>query len=394
MRDAGRFTRREFIGTGTVAALGAAMWRPAALGAAQGSGATWEMYVGTYTANGSSRGIYRLEVERETGAFRAATLAAETRDPSFLALSPDKRTLVAVNELVAYEGTPSGALTTFSRDLTSGALTKLGERASLGGAPCYVSIATDGKHALVANYVGGNVAVFPLNASGPGAETAVVQHEGAGPNRARQGGPHAHCIVLDTANRFALVADLGIDRIRVYRFDAARGTLTPALHREAVLRPGAGPRHLAFAPDGQTLYVANELDSTLSVFRYAPASGKLELRQTLSTRPADATGDNFPADLHVHPTGRAVYLSNRGDNTIAVFSVAPGTGRLALMQTVSTGGNWPRNFALDPAGRFLFVAHQRSDSITSFAIDRATGRLTRTGAEAQVPSPVCLLFSA
>lgn len=394
MNDAGRFTRRTFIGTGAIGALGAVLWRPGVLDAATASGETWEMYVGTYTANGNSRGVYRLEVERETGAFRAATLAAETRDPSFLALSPDKRTLVAVNELVSYEDKPSGALTTFSRDVGSGALTKLGERASLGGAPCYVSIDTAGRRALVANYVGGNVAVFPLEASGPGAATAKVQHEGTGPNRARQGGPHAHCIVLDQANRFALVADLGIDRIRVYRYDAARGTLTPSVHREAVLRPGAGPRHLAFAPDGGTLYVANELDSTLSAFRYAPESGKLALRQTLPTRPPDAAGDNFPADLHVHPSGRAVYLSNRGDNTIAVFSVQKDTGALALMQTVATGGNWPRNFALDPAGRFLFVAHQRSDSITSFAIDRVTGRLTRTGAEAQVPSPVCLLFSA
>lgn len=394
MRDAGRFTRREFIGTSAVTALGAALIRPASLGAAQSRDATWEMYVGTYTANGRSRGIYRLEVERETGAFRAATLAAATRDPSFLALSPDKRTLVAVNELVSYEEKPSGALSTFSRDLASGALTKRGERASLGGAPCYVSIAGDGKHALVANYVGGNVAVFPLDANGPGAATALVQHEGSGPNRARQAGAHAHCIVLDAANRFALVADLGIDRIRVYRYDAARGTLEPSPFREAVLRPGAGPRHLAFAPDGSTLYVANELDSTLSAFRYTPASGRLELRQSLSTRPTDATGDNFPADLHVHPSGRAVYLSNRGDNTLAVFSVEKGSGKLALVQTVATGGNWPRNFALDPAGRFLFVAHQRSDAITSFAIDRATGRLMRTGAEAQVPSPVCLLFSA
>lgn len=394
MSDAGQFTRREFIGTGAVAAFGVAMWRPAAFGAGPASGETWEMYVGTYTANGNSRGIYRLEVERETGAFRPPTLAAETRDPSFLALSPDKRTLVAVNELVSYDDKPSGALTTFARDAGSGALTKRGERASLGGAPCYVSIDTAGGHALVANYVGGNVAVFPLEASGPGVATAHVQHEGTGPNRARQGGPHAHCIVLDKANRFALVADLGIDRIRVYRYDAARGTLTPAPQREAVLSPGAGPRHLAFAPDGRTLYVANELDSTLAAFRYGAASGILEPRQTVSTRPAGATGDNFPADLHVHPSGNAVYLSNRGDNTIAVFSVDKGRGTLALVQTVATGGNWPRNFALDPAGRFLFVAHQRSDSITSFAIDRASGRLTRTGAEAQVPSPVCLLFSA
>ncbi len=389
-----RYSRRDFLGAGAVAALGMAAWHPELLGAAHPQTDVWELYVGTYTANGVSRGIYRMEVERATGAFRAATLAAETRDPSFLALTPDRRTLVAVNELVSYDDKPSGALTTFARDVATGALTRIGERASLGGAPCYASIDATGAHALVANYVGGNVAVFPLGARGPGEATAQVQHVGKGPNRARQAGPHAHCILLDKANRFALSADLGIDRIRVYRYDATRGTLTPARQPEVALTPGAGPRHLAFAPDGGTVYVANELDSTLAAFRYGSASGSLVLQQVLSTRPAGAAGDNFPADLHVHPTGRFVYLSNRGDNTIAVFSVAPGTGRLALVQSVATGGHWPRNFAIDPAGHLLLVAHQRSDSITSFTIDARTGHLTRTGAEASVPAPVCLLFSA
>jgi 6-phosphogluconolactonase len=242
--------------------------------------------------------------------------------------------------------------------------------------------------------VGGNVAVFALDGAGAlGEMTALDQHRGTGPNAARQDAAHAHSIVLDAANRYAFSADLGIDRIRVYRYDAIEGTLRPAAVSDVVLLPGAGPRHLAFAPDGRTLYVVNELDSTLVAFRYNAATGTLRQGQRLSTRPPGATGENYPADLHVHPSGRTVYASNRGDDTIAVFSVAAGSGALALVQTVPSGGHWPRNFTLDPAGRFLFVAHQRSDSIMSFQVDALTGRLTRTGAEAQVPSPVCLLFS-
>jgi 6-phosphogluconolactonase len=238
------------------------------------------------------------------------------------------------------------------------------------------------------------VAVFPVAPDGGvGAATSVVQHQGRGPHPERQTSPHAHCIVLDAANRFALAADLGIDRVLVRRFDAASGALTPAAVPEVALQPGAGPRHLAFSPDGRTLYAVNELDSTLVVFAYDPETGGLRERQTLSTRPADATTENFPADLHVHPSGRTVYASNRGDDTIAVFAVAPDSGRLTLEQSVPTGGRWPRNFAIDPAGELLLVANQRSDSVVGFRIDPATGQLTPNGSRIELPAPVCLLFA-
>lgn len=385
-------TRRGFLGRG-VAALGLAALPRTLLGSSGAPGDAWELYVGTYTSNTASRGIYRLEVEQATGAFRNLTLAAESRDPSFLALSPDGRTLVAVNELTSFDGQPSGAVTAFVRDPSNGALTSAGTRASLGGAPCYVSVDQAGRHALVANYVGGNVAVFPLGGpGGVGAATAMVQHEGRGPNVARQQGPHAHAIILAPGERFALAADLGIDRVRVYRYDSAAGTLAPAAVPEAALAPGAGPRHLAFAPDGRTLYVANELDSTLAAFAWDGRTGGLRLRHVVSTRPDGARGANFPADLHVHPSGRAVYVSNRGDDTLAVFSTV-GPSAPVLVQSVATGGHWPRNFALDPRGRLLLVAHQRSHAITSFVVSAATGQLTRTGHEATVPAPVCLRFS-
>ncbi|MCC6931007.1 MAG: lactonase family protein [Gemmatimonadaceae bacterium] len=392
-RDA-RLSRRDFVGASALAALGVASW-PARDAEAMTPGAdSWELYVGTYTNGTASRGIYRLEVNKATGAFANVSLVAECPDPSYLALSPDRRRLVAVNELVSYEGKGAGALTTYARDVRSGALTRLNERSSLGGAPCYVAFDHAGQHVLLANYVGGNVAVFPVGDQGAGESTAFVQHAGAGPNRTRQAGPHAHCIVVDPRGAFALAADLGTDAIEVYRYDAAGGRLLPSQGLRAALAPGAGPRHLAFAPDGRSLYVVNELDSTLVAFPYRATTAIGAQRQVIGTRHAGATGNNFPADLHVHPSGRAVYVSNRGDNTIAVFSVAAATGKLALVQTIATGGDWPRNFALDPSGRFLLVAHQRSHVITSFAVDAATGRLARTGAEANVSSPVCLRFSA
>ncbi len=392
MRDPQPYTRRDFLAT---TALGLAGCATAARGGAatDPDGGAWGLYVGTYTAGTTSRGIYRLTVDRTDGALRLdGSVAAEVANPSYLAMAPGGRALYAASELTEFAGAASGAVAGFARDAATGALTPRGTRASRGGAPCYVSVDRTGRHLLVANYVGGNVAVLPLGADGSvGEATSVVQHAGRGPHPQRQTAPHAHCIVLDPANRFALAADLGIDRLLVYRFDAATGTLAPAAH-EVALKPGAGPRHLAFAPDGRTLYVVNELDSTLVALDYDAATGALRERQALSTRPAGAAGDNFPADLHVHPDGRTVYASNRGDDTLAVFAVA-GDGRLSLAQTVPTGGRWPRNFALDPTGRLLLAANQRSDSVVAFRVDEGSGRLTPTGARVPVPAPVCLLFA-
>ena len=388
------FTRRDFFGVATVAVIGYTLPEGAGAGASASTHGVWELYVGTYTTETASRGIYRISVDRSTGAMGPGVLAAESSNPSYLAMAPDGRSVVAVNELTEYEGVASGAVTLLTRSEPDGALAAVGMRASRGGAPCYVAVDRTGRHALVANYVGGSVAVLPIGTDGTlGEATAVMQHTGSGPHGTRQTGPHAHCIILDAANRFALAADLGIDRIQVYRFDAGGGTLAPADVPAVALPPGAGPRHLAFAPDGRTLYVVNELDSTLVSFVYDSSSGALRMRQRLSTRPRGARGDNLPADLHVHPTGRAVYASNRGDNTIAVFGVDPSAGTLSLMQSVPTEGDWPRNFALDPAGRLLLVANQRSDSIVAFRVQALTGRLTPTGQRLTTPSPVSLVFT-
>jgi 6-phosphogluconolactonase len=382
-------TRRSFLLSATLGTLACAR----GIGRSAPS-SEWRLYVGTYTGEGASRGIYHLSMDKEAGTLRSGGLAAETASPSFLALAPNGRALYAANELTELAGRPTGGVTAFARDPATGALSSLGQQPSHGGAPCYVMVDRAGRYVLVANYVGGNVALLPIGANGAlGDATAVVQHAGVGPNAQRQERPHAHCIILDAPNRFAIAADLGADSLFIYRVDDRRGLLTAGAQPAVKLRPGAGPRHLAFAPNAARLYVVNELDSTLVVLDYEPIHGRLTERQTLSTRPAGATGDNFPADLHVHPRGHTVYASNRGDDTIAVFSVAPDTGRLALVQTVATGGRWPRNFAIDPTGSQLLVANQRSDSVVGFRIDPATGRLTPTGQRVELPTPVCLVFA-
>ncbi|AMW06583.1 hypothetical protein GEMMAAP_05585 [Gemmatimonas phototrophica] len=356
--------------------------------------ARWPLYVGTYTNTGKSRGIYRMHVRQDTLALSVPELVAETPDPSFLALTPDRRTLLAVNELTTFAGSASGALSAFTRDPATNNLVPLAPmRASRGAAPCYVSVDRTGQFAFVANYVGGNVAAFPLDANGVPAEAnLVVAHPGRGPHPRRQASAHAHCILPDATNQFVLSADLGTDCIYVLRFDARTGALIPAEIPEFQLAAGAGPRHLAFSPDGRTLYCVNELNSTLVALAYDATRGRLTEQQVVSTRPVGATGENSPADLHVHPDGRTVYLSNRGDNTIAVFTVHPTTQRLTLVQSMPTGGDWPRNFALTPDASGLLVAHQRSDTITAFRIDQTGGTLAETGQKQSAGAPVCLLF--
>jgi 6-phosphogluconolactonase len=258
-----------------------------------------------------------------------------------------------------------------------------------------VSVDRKGRALLVANYAGGNVALLPIQSGGALAvATHVAQHRGTGPNAERQEAAHAHCIVTDPTDRFALAADLGIDRVLVYRLDLDNGSLHHIESGDAHLKPGAGPRHLAFHSKLPLLFVANELDSTVTSLRLDGESGALTELETRSALPTGWSGTSYAADIHVAPSGRALYVSNRGHNSIAVFSVAESTGALALEQTIPTDGDWPRNFSLDPTGRWLLVANQRSGSIVVFARDPESGRLTATQRRLAIPSPVCLRFRA
>ena len=354
------------------------------------------LYVGTYTVGTRSEGIYLVRMDRRSGRLQRVGSVDAGANPSFLGTHPNGRCLYAVKELEQYNGQPTGAVSAFAIAKDTGALTRLNEQPSGGGAPCFVSVDKSGRVALVANYAGGSLALLPIQTNGALAPAAhVVQHTGKGPNAERQAAPHAHCILADPSNRFALAADLGADRVFVYRLDLEGRSLRHIEEGDAGLRPGAGPRHIAFHPTLPLVFVANELDSTVATLRFDAERGALSPLDTRSTVPAGWTGTNYPADIHLAASGRTLYLSNRGHNSIAVFSVAESTGggALALEQLVSTDGDWPRNFTLDPTGRWLLVANQRSDSVVVFGRDPENGRLTPTRQRIALPSPVCLRFA-
>ena len=348
------------------------------------------VYIGTYT-HGASQGIYAGELDLASGRLTVADTAAAVLDnPSFLASHPQRHHLYAVSEVDAHAERPGGSVHAFALDPGTGRLTFLNRRPSGGAHPCHVSVDPAGRFVLVANYSGGTVALLPLEADGRLAERAdVVSHEGAGPHPDRQDRPHAHAIILDPAGRYALAADLGIDKILAYEIDAVRGRLVPR-GVAGTATPGAGPRHLAFHPDRRRLYSLNELHSTVTAWEYAAAEGRLREIETVSALPDVFGGPSIAADIHVHPSGRLVYASNRGHDSLTVFAIDAETGRLTPRGHVPAGGQTPRNFAIDPTGTYLLVAHQDTDSVATFAIDAHTGALRLTGDVVRVPNPVCI----
>ena len=351
------------------------------------------VYIGTYTGP-KSKGIYAFRLGTKSGALEAIGLAAESLSPSFLAIHPTGKFLYAANESDTLSGKRSGAVSSFSIDHQSGKLTLLNQQPSGGPGPCHVSVDSSGKFVFVANYGGGSIASFPIKSDGSLGEAATfIQHKGSSVNRRRQEGPHAHCIAADPANKFVLAADLGLDKILVYKLDAATGRLTENDPEFGSVPPGSGPRHFSFSPNGSFCYVINEIKSTLTAFSYERSRGGLQELQTLSTLPTDADPKkNSTAEIEVHPSGRFVYGSNRGHDSIAVFSIDPKSGELTLVQHQPTGGKVPRSFGIDPAGSFLLAANQNSDSVVAFRIDPKSGRLSPTGQQVQVGSPVCVKF--
>jgi 6-phosphogluconolactonase len=348
------------------------------------------VYVGTYTA-GDSRGIYRFRFEEASGRLVLEGLAAETPDPSFLASDAKGRFLFAVNEADSFAPGKSGGVSAFSVDAATGRLTPLNQQASGGASPCHLTLDAGGRFLLVANY-GGSLAVLPL--SPEGRLSPVVSRrdpQGRGPHP-RQDGSHVHGVYLDGLNRRLLAPDLGLDRILLYDFDPRTGGLEAADPAFAALAPGAGPRHLAFSPDGRFVHSVNELDSTVTTFAWDAAGKRLEPRGTVKTLPEDFRGESYPAEIAAHPSGRFVYASNRGHDSLAVFAVEPATGALRRVAVVVAGGKRPRHFAIAPSGRWLLAAHQDSDSIAVFRIDPATGSLEAAGPPVWAPRPVCVFF--
>lgn len=385
--ESSTWSRREFV---TASALG--IFGMASL-ARERTADTQILYVGAYTDSPRDEGVYVIEFDTRTGELHRVGAVDAGPNPSFLAIHPSGRTLYAVNEVAGYDGIRTGGVSTLMITRESGALTRMGMQSSGGRGPCYVSVDPSRRAALVANYDSGSVALLPIGEDGAlGAVAAVVQHSGRGPNAERQEAPHAHCIVAHSASRFALAADLGTDRVLVYDLDTRAGTLRHRESGDARMHPGAGPRHIAFHPSLPFVFVTNELDSTVATLRFDADRGTLSLLSTVPTIPKSWSGENYPADVHLAPGGDAVYVSNRGHDSIAVFSIAPTTGALTLEQTVSTGGSWPRNFGLDPSGRWLVVANQKSSSLVVLARDPGSGRLTATARRLEVPSPACVRF--
>lgn len=357
------------------------------------AGKFW-VFVGTYTGP-KSKGIYRFDFDAESGKLTGREVAAETPSPSFLAISADKSRLFCVGETADKDGNKSGGVVAFALDPKAGTLKPIGDASSGGAHPCHLVVDKAGKNVLVANYTGGNVGVLAVGADGKLAAPNVVQHKGMGHDPKRQEKPHAHSINLDAAEKFAIAADLGLDEVKVYRFDAAKGTLSPNEPAAYKTAPGAGPRHFAFHPDGKHAFVINELNSTLSALAYDAEKGILTETHTLSTLPADYKGTgNSTAEVVVHPSGKFVYGSNRGHNSIAVFAYDAATGKLTPAGHQGTNIKTPRNFACDPTGKWLLVANQSGDSICVFGIDAKTGALTPAGDPVEVPSPVCVRFLA
>jgi 6-phosphogluconolactonase len=382
-------SRRGFLWAGGIGVLGGFAFRGITQ-ARQTRSLT--LYIGTYTS-GKSEGIYIYSMSVSSGELKYFNTVKRVIDPSFLAVDGKRRFLYAVNELSEFAGKPGGALSAFSIDQKTGDLNLLNQQASLGGAPCHVIVDATGRFVLVANYTGGNVSVFPVLGDGSlGTATDMVQHQGSSANKERQEAPHAHCVILDRSNRYAFVADLGLDKVMIYHFDSKAGKLIPATEPWAQVKPGAGPRHFTFHPNGRYAYVINELDSTLTAFSYDEVNGTLRSLQTVSALPTDFSGKNDCADLHVSPSGKFLYGSNRGHNSIVVFGINESTGKLTYLEHAATQGKTPRNFALDPTGKFLLVANQESDTVVTLRVDHVTGRLKPTGHVAEVPTPVCLKF--
>jgi 6-phosphogluconolactonase len=400
------YSRRDFLKSAGAAAVAHSALRGTALHAAETKMGLLRAYVGTYTiptdGSGNGEGIYLFDVDARTGELSNRKLVAKTPNPSWISIHSSKKYLYAINEVVNFDG-GNGSVSAFAIDAASGELTLLNTVSSAGAGPAHMSLDAVGKFAFVANYVGGSIAVLPIDSSGRLGDAVDVHHDVGSigalhatsvhyENFAISGHdkPHAHMIAADPSNKFVLNTDLGQDRIHVYRFDAASGKLTP--NGEPVSLPsGDGPRHFAFHPNGRWLYLVCEESSTIVFFHFDAESGTLAEAQTISALPAGFAGTSFGSEIQISADGNFLYSANRLHDTISICAIAA-DGRLTLLGEASTVGDYPRHFAIEPGGSFLFACDQRSDCITSFHVERETGMLAFTGKYAAVGSPAMIAF--
>lgn len=352
------------------------------------------LFVGTYTEpeGSQSEGIYVYRMDSLSGQLTFEKVINGIINPSFLGIHPQKNFLYAVNETESFNGQAGGGVSALSIDPTSGELALLNEQISHGRHPCYISIEQTERFAMIANYSSGSIALLPFQTDGSlGAATDIVQHVGSSIHPERQTSPHAHCILPDPTNRFAIAVDLGLDKLLIYQLDLERGKLH--FYHEVRVHAGAGPRHLTFHPNRQFAYLINELDSTITAYRYHSEGARFEEFQRVSALPENFQGENLCADIHVTPDGKYLYASNRGHDSIVCFLIDQSTGALTYVAHTSTGGREPRNFAIDPNGTFLLVANQKSDNIVTFKIEPDTGQLSKTEYQVEVSMPVCIKFA-
>jgi 6-phosphogluconolactonase len=359
-------------------------------------------YIGTYTrresfVDGKGKGIYIYQLDPRTGELTYAdtVTGAGTTNPSFVTLGPDKRFLYAVNEITGGEGS-YGIVSAFAIHPVTKGLNYLNQQSTGGLAPCYVCIEPEGRYCLVANYETGSICVLPVQNDGRlGLATDTVQFTGSGPQRERQQSSHAHMVVLTPVSHAILVVDLGGYRLLLFRLDMEKGTLSPNDLPWVQLPPGTGPRHVAFHPNRPFVYIISELQSTITGFRYQAEQETIEAPKIISTLPADFTGQNLGGEIKIAPSGRFVYASNRGHNSLAIYRANQMTGQLSLVEHESTQGVGPRDFCIDPSGAMLLVANQDTDTVVTFWIDQDSGTLRATGNVTAVPTPVCLqLYNA
>jgi 6-phosphogluconolactonase len=350
------------------------------------------VYIGTFTrGNSGSKGIYLFDLDADAGKLSNQTVAAEVANPGFLAVAPNKKFLYSVGEMKGADGKNVGAVNSFSIDSASGKLTLLNQEGCGGGGPCYVGIDPAGKNALVANYGSGGVAILPVNEDGTlGKVSGTDQHHGTGPVASRQAGPHAHSFFTDSAGKFALSPDLGTDKVYIYKLDADAHSITPNEPAYASVPPGSGPRHLAFSNDGKFVYVLGEVAGNVTVFKYD--DGKMEAVQTITTLPENYSGPlNTAAEIKVHPNGKFLYASNRGHDSLAIYSIGDG-GKLAFIGYEQHDIKFPRSFNIDPTGKCIVLSNEKGNSLTVYTIDQGTGLLTETQHIEGIGSPVCVKF--
>ncbi len=363
------------------------------------------VYVGTYTEpirfgtgkvlQGKGEGVYVFRLDQASGALKQVGTMTHVANPSYLAFDATQQFLYAVNELKSYREQPTGTVSAFAVDQATGELRFLNRRPTFGTDPCHVVVDNQRRHVFVANFMSGSVCVLPVRDDGSlDAACSFTQHKGAGIDPVRQSSPHAHSVTLDGSGHYAFVPDLGLDKLLIYRFDPTRGKLEPNIPPWIEMKPGAGPRHVALHPKGRFAYLINELDSTVAALAFDRKTGAMQELQVVPTLPEGFGGESTAADIQLAPSGRFVYASNRGHDSIAVHRIDSRTGRLTYVDHAATQGNTPRSFCIDPSGRFLLVANQDSDTIVTFRIEARTGRLQPTSDVAHVPTPVCVKIRA